>query len=152
MNIKIFTIPITDDGAAQEEMNRFLNAHKVLKIDQQFYTAPSGASWCFCVTYIYSSPETGFGFKRSKKVDYKNVLNEDEFKRFSLLRELRKEIANSDAVPAYAVFTDAELAEMAKSKILDSRTILNIDGIAEKRFEKYGKAIIEVFQAKIQAS
>jgi superfamily II DNA helicase RecQ len=140
MNIKIFTIPITDDGTAQEEMNRFLRMQKVLKIEQQFYTAPSGASWCFCVTYIATSSETGFGFKGNKKVDYKNVLNEDEFKRFSILRELRKEMANTDAVPAYAVFTDAELAEMAKSEILNSRTILNIDGIAEKRFVKYGES------------
>ena len=123
MHIKIFTIPITDDGTAQEEMNRFLRMQKVLKIEQQFYTAPSGASWCFCVTYISTSSETSFGFKGNKKVDYKNVLNEDEFKRFLLLRELRKEMANADAVPAYAVFTDAQLAEMAKSEILDSRTI-----------------------------
>ncbi|TVQ82164.1 MAG: helicase [Flavobacteriales bacterium] len=151
MQIRTFIIPITDDGSAQAELNRFLHSHKVLSIEQQFYTAPSGASWCFCVTYISGSSETKFGYKGTKKVDYKNVLNGKEFERFSILRELRKEMAKEDAVPAYAVFTDAELAELAKKDILNENTVLTVEGIGEKRFEKYGKAIIEAFKAKIEA-
>ena len=45
-----------------------------------------------------------------EKVDYKLVLSEADFSLFSRLREIRKQIAIADAVPAYAVFTDEELA------------------------------------------
>lgn len=148
MHIKIFTIPISDNGGAQAEMNRFLQAQKVLKIEQQFYAPPTGACWCFCVSYLPAAMGGGSAFQPAKKVDYKAVLGEAEFRRFSLLRELRKELATADAVPAYAVFTDAELAEMAKAENLDAATVMKIDGIAEKRFEKYGKVMIEKYAAR----
>jgi len=35
MQIKLFTIPITDSGAFLEEMNRFLRANKVLEVENQ---------------------------------------------------------------------------------------------------------------------
>jgi superfamily II DNA helicase RecQ len=40
------------------------------------------------------------------------VLDDATFKRFSALREIRKRVGQEDGVPAYAVFTDAELAEI----------------------------------------
>jgi hypothetical protein len=34
MQIQLFSIPISDNGSAQQELNRFLAAHKILKIEQ----------------------------------------------------------------------------------------------------------------------
>ena len=98
----------------QAEMNKFLAANRVLEIEQRFYQNEKGAFWCFCVRYLYSN--TG-GFQQQlpkQKVDYKELLNENEFAVFSKLRECRKIIAANDAVPAYAVFTDEELAGIAR--------------------------------------
>ena len=35
MQIKLFSIPISDGGAAQQEMNTFLKAHKTQEIEQK---------------------------------------------------------------------------------------------------------------------
>jgi hypothetical protein len=35
MQIKLFTIPITDSGASVEEMNRFLCANKILEVENR---------------------------------------------------------------------------------------------------------------------
>lgn len=43
MQIRIFSIPITDNGEMQAEMNRFLAAGKVLEIEQRFYQDERGA-------------------------------------------------------------------------------------------------------------
>ena len=51
------------------------------------------------------------------------------------MRKLRKQIAESEAVPAYAVFTDAELAEMAKLEVLDTASIQNMPRRAEASSE-----------------
>ena len=40
------------------------------------------------------------------RVDYKTVLSPDEFVIFSRLRELRKELAELQSVPIYALFTN----------------------------------------------
>lgn len=145
MRIKIFTIPISDDGTAQAEMNRFLQSEKILKIEQQFYSDTGGALWCFCVSYLAGLTGNQTNFQSNKKVDYKSVLSEEVFKKFSHLRNIRKELSVADAVPAYAIFTDLELSQMAKAEVLNAQTILGIEGIAEKRLEKYGRIILERF-------
>ena len=55
------------------------------------------------------------------KIDYKNVLDEDSFARFSIIREIRLDIARTNDVPAYAVFSDREMAELAKVRIYPRR-------------------------------
>ena len=52
MQFHIFTIPVTDDGSALEEMNRFLRSHKVLETEQQLVTSKKGSQWHFCVKYL----------------------------------------------------------------------------------------------------
>ncbi len=52
MQIRIFSIPITDNGEMQAEMNRFLAASRVLEIEQRFYQNEKGAYWSFCVRYL----------------------------------------------------------------------------------------------------
>ncbi len=111
MQIKLFTIPITDNGDFLEEMNRFLRANKILKVENQLVSNERGASWCFCVKYL-PMVKTQQPYAEKKK-DYKNELSEEVFKVFSRLRVLRKQIAADDAVPAYAVCTDHELAQIA---------------------------------------
>lgn len=143
MQIKIFTVPISDNGSAQIELNKFLSANKVLEIEQFFYQNEKGAVWCFCVRYLSST--TSFLKPVSEKIDYKEVLNEKQFAVFSKLREIRKSIASQDAVPAYAVFTDLELAEISKLDSISENSVLQIKGIAEKRMSKYGKELIKCY-------
>jgi len=145
MQIQLFSIPISDNGAAQQELNRFLAAHKILKIEQNFYSTNSGALWCFCVSYIVNATALFSGQNNAKKIDYKELLNDNQFEIFSKLRVIRKELAIQDAVPAYAVFTDAELAELCKLGEITPQTVKNIKGIAEKRMEKYGIALTELY-------
>jgi hypothetical protein len=33
MQFQLFTVPITDDGSALEELNRFLRGHKILEVE-----------------------------------------------------------------------------------------------------------------------
>lgn len=73
MQIKLFTIPISDNGALTEEMNRFLRSNKVLEVENHLVSNEHGASWCFCVKYIGGASV----FQKTEiKKDYKNELNE----------------------------------------------------------------------------
>ncbi len=149
MQIRIFNIPITDTGEMQAEINRFLSANRVLEIEQQFYQNEKGGYWSFCVRYLNSNTVNFQQQSTKQKVDYKELLNENEFAIFSKLREYRKIIAANDAVPAYAVFTDEELAGIARLPVVEVGKLISVKGIGDKKVEKYGNQLIELFTSKI---
>lgn len=63
---------------------------------------------------------------------------------FSRLRKLRKTIADEENIPPYVVFNDATLTEMAEKMPINSRTLLAINGVGEKKLERFGQAFIQV--------
>ena len=148
MQIQLFYIPVAEQGELLSEMNKFLGTHKVLEVEQKFYQNEKGAYWCFCVRTITGVAQFTGSFNNKVKVDYKQVLTADEFEIFSKLRECRKKIATDDAVPAYDVFTDEELAGIAKLSELTVTSLSTITGIGSKKIEKYGKLIVETINSK----
>lgn len=145
MQIKLFTIPVSDNGTFSEELNRFLRSQKILEVENHLVSNEKGAFWCFCLKYI-GSPVT-YQKKEEVKKDYKNELDEATFKVFSKLREVRKILAAEDAIPAYAVATDQELAEIAKLDEINEQTLLTVKGFGKKKLEKYGKRMIEKWES-----
>jgi len=142
MQLKLFTIPITDNGRFLEELNLFLRTHKILELENHLINNEKGASWCFCVKYIENNT---IALKTDKKPDYKAELKEHEFKKFSKLREIRKQLADENAVPAYAVFTDEELANIARLETINVKNLQTINGIGQKKVEKYGDKLITAY-------
>jgi superfamily II DNA helicase RecQ len=143
MQFKIFTIPVTDDGTATEDMNKFLRGHKVLEVEQQLISTKTGSQWHFCVKYLANAqPDTK---QTISKVDYKEVLDEKTFAVFSVLRECRKKIAEEDSLPVYAVFTNEELSGVASLETISSESIKKVKGIGEKKAERFGKRLVEAW-------
>lgn len=150
MQLKIFTIPIVDGDERNDEMNRFLRGHRVVTVEKQFCLVGDMACWSFCVTYVEGTVPTAPSkmTEQREKVDYREVLDAPTFSVFSRLREIRKAIAAEDAVPAYAVFTDAELAEISKLQQIDEKNILSIKGVGSVRAEKYGGRISQCYNGQ----
>ncbi|MEM6261913.1 MAG: HRDC domain-containing protein [Bacteroidota bacterium] len=143
MQIKLFTIPVLGGEALSAELNAFLRSHKVLKVNQELISVGQQGFWCFCVTYMEGKQA---GSSSKNRVDYKEVLDEASFARFVKLRELRKQIAKEDAVPAFAVFTDQELAELAKLEEITLKQMKLVKGIGSKKIEKYGAHFISALK------
>ena len=154
MQIRIFTVPLFGGEEAVEEMNKFLRGNKVVDITKNLVQQGDVAYWAFCVTYLLGAPpkvQQPQG-ERREKVDYRNVLDGPTFARFAALRTIRKQLADADAVPAFAVFTDAELAEIAKLEELTPKQMLGINGLGEKRVEKYGEPLCRMFADQANAN
>ncbi len=69
---------------------------------------------------------------------------------FDLLRATRKKIADATAVPPFVVFSDATLAEMARTMPTDSRELLQVSGVGEHKLRQYGKGFLDVIAAYSQ--
>ena len=147
MQIQIFTIPIISSKEDLELLNRFLRSHKIIDVEQQLVNTKQGDYWSFCVRYL--SGNVSFNTAAKKKVDYKEKLDEKSFTNFTILRECRKQIASQDAIPAYAVFTDEELAGIACLYELIPEKMIAIKGIGDKKIERFAKRIVELFNQKI---
>ena len=151
MQVKLFMLPALAGYDATEELNHFLRTVRVLEIKKEFINSLSGQYWAFCITYLpIVGGNAGAVFsqnERREKVDYRNVLSEAEFERFSLLRKIRKQLADEDAVPPFAVFTDAELAQLARNEELTPALMREVNGIGKKKVEKYGNSMCCMFAA-----
>jgi len=146
MQIKIITVPVSDTGVFTLELNNFLKNNKILEVEKQLVSNDNGAYWCFCISYIDTAYKEFI--KSNKKVDYREVLDDATFKKFSTMRALRKKIAADDGIPAFAVFTDEELAELAKLDTLTKGNMLSIKGIGDKKIEKFADLFIEEMKPK----
>jgi superfamily II DNA helicase RecQ len=142
MQIRVFTIPALAGTEMQEEMNKFLRGHRVMEVKQQ-YDSERGY-WTFAVNYIEGSvPNTNVPTIRSEKVDYKTVLSPECFDIFTKLRDARKQIAKDESIPAYAIFTDKELSDIAQLSELTPTAMLKIEGINHGRVDRYAERILQ---------
>lgn len=66
---------------------------------------------------------------------------------FARLRFLRKQIADKENIPPYVVFNDATLQEMAEFLPANSREMLSINGVGERKLERFGADFLNLIQA-----
>jgi len=61
---------------------------------------------------------------------------------FERLRELRKRLADERDVPAYIVFSDVALRQMARNYPENERDFARISGVGEKKLREYGEVFL----------
>ena len=62
---------------------------------------------------------------------------------FDMLRQLRREEATQRAVPAYIVFSDATLREMARLRPTTLEQLLEIRGVGQKKLADFGQQFVD---------
>jgi ATP-dependent DNA helicase RecQ len=67
---------------------------------------------------------------------------------YDRLRALRKRLATEQGVPAYVVFSDATLTEMAARRPGTYAELLDINGVGQAKLVKYGEAFIDVITTR----
>lgn len=64
----------------------------------------------------------------------------------TLLKSLRLHLARENGVPAYLIFNDATLLEMAARKPKNEAELLQVSGVGPAKLEKYGAAFLKMFK------
>jgi ATP-dependent DNA helicase RecQ len=62
----------------------------------------------------------------------------------TILKDWRLKEASQQGVPAYVIFHDATLAEIAARQPTSMEDLAEIPGIGKRKLERYGEAIIEL--------
>ncbi len=61
---------------------------------------------------------------------------------FEALRKLRAIIARKKGVPAYIVFGDTALRDMARRRPSTAQDFLEVKGVGEKKLQQYGEVVL----------
>ncbi len=87
--------------------------------------------------------------KVKKKSKGMEALTSAGFKLFDKLRELRLEIAREESMPPYIIFSDKALIDMAAKVPVSQREMLNVSGVGEHKYSKYGERFLAVIEESI---
>jgi len=82
--------------------------------------------------------------KAKEKIETDEHKTEHEEALFQRLKDIRRQIASSENVPAYIVLSDATLMELATYLPHNTDEIRKISGFGDVKIEKYGKAFWDV--------
>ena len=151
MKLRFFAVPMLDGDEESQELNRFLATNRVVTVERHFVADGPQSAWAICVGYLdrggRPAPEQG----QAKRVDYREVLSESDFAVYAKLRSLRKLMADNDGLPAYAFFTNEQLAAMVKQRATTLKALEEIPGVGAARVKKYGAAFVEVLKDNLSA-
>jgi ATP-dependent DNA helicase RecQ len=70
---------------------------------------------------------------------------------FEALRALRRELADKRGVPAYVLFSDATLRDMARARPGSASALLNVRGVGERKLADLGERFLEEISSYCRA-
>jgi superfamily II DNA helicase RecQ len=147
MPFRFFSVPASDDGAAAELLNQFLRRVKVVAIERQLLPHPGAPAWVFCIEFQDgATPAAAPGGRGAERIDYRAILPADAFARYARLRTARKRWGEEAGVPLYAVFTNEQLAEIAKRVPTTITELKSIAGIGDAKIAAWGERVLSVAQ------
>ncbi|WP_421378682.1 DNA helicase RecQ [Bacillus salacetis] len=79
--------------------------------------------------------------KETMKVEKVSYQENDEL--FQTLRSIRKELADSEGVPPFVIFSDETLRDMCRKLPSDSAAFLEVKGVGSHKNDKYGSRFVE---------
>ena len=86
--------------------------------------------------------------KSSPKI--KMLVSEEDAPLLSGLRAKRRELAETAGVPAYIIFNDKTLVEMAQKRPINLDAMAEINGVGAKKLENFGNTFLEVINGEVE--
>lgn len=87
--------------------------------------------------------------KETRRVKVKSLVAEEDEPLFSALKSKRRALAEALNAPAYVVFADAVLMEMARTRPANLDDFAQLSGVGAVKLERYGKAFLEVINDSV---
>jgi superfamily II DNA helicase RecQ len=143
-----FFISPFGEKSVSDELNGFLKSHRIVNVEKRLIDGERGTGWVFLVEYGMEAKAPQNTGQQQPRVDYREVLNEVEYAVFDKLRSIRKELAEKQGIPVYAVFSNEQLASMVKKQPKTAKELQSIAGLGEARVKQHGEAFINFFKAE----
>ena len=88
--------------------------------------------------------------KAGRRPAVKMMVSEEDAPLLSALKAKRRALAESARVPAYVIFPDRTLIEMAEKRPKTLDDMARIGGVGAKKLERYGDTFLEVIAGEVE--
>lgn len=89
--------------------------------------------------------------KATRRPAVKALVNEEDAPLLSALKAKRRALAEAAKVPAYVIFNDRTLIEMAETRPSSLDDMARVGGVGAKKLNRYGDAFLEVINGEAEA-
>ena len=100
------------------------------------------------VTMLIKAAPAGSGKRNTKQQQLLAAAGEDGL--FAVLKTVRTRLAQAEEVPAYIVFSNATLADMARKAPQSPADFLEVSGVGEVKAARYGEAFLAAITAYVE--
>lgn len=131
-----------DDSPVRE----FLKDTEVVSITDHFFLRNEVPYLTLVIKYFPFRQENNVAPSAVGKRDesWKESLSDPDLGVFNRLREWRSKKSREEGVPPYILFTNKQLAEIAKARPNTLAELEQIEGVGKNKREKYGTHILEI--------
>ena len=151
MEYRVFVIPFHEQtmSFADEVFRSFCQQNRIVDCTPHFYIHDSVPTWTVMVGHRgpqMTKPKRPMQepSNRKKSSSVKASMTKVEEQRYELLRTWRNKQSIKEGRPPYAIFTNAQVADIAKQNPETIAGLKRIDGIGDGLSNKYGKMILEL--------
>jgi HRDC domain len=130
--MRFFTIQVHGGDEDAADLNRFMATHRILGAERHLVLDGANSTWAFCVSFEPSGARPAAAGKCGK-VDFKDVLGVAELP----CSPGCGRCASRWPMPAYALFTNDQLAEMVQRRVVTIASLREIPGVGDSRVQKY---------------
>lgn len=124
-------------GLLEQKIDRF----NVLEVTEEGLTVLKSGKQIMLSEYLLKHDE------KKVKARAKQATGSFDEQLFESLRALRRKIAEAKNLPAYMVFGDATLQDMARKRPQTEDSLLDVSGVGEKKLKAYGKAFLDAISS-----
>jgi len=142
MRFRVFQYPLPTGGELGD-LNSFLGSQRIATVAHHVAATPHGAMLIFVVEVADGPAHRGQSGEKAK-IDYRETLSPDQFALFTRLRAARKEWADAEGLPVYALFTNAQLARIAAGSFATAADLARIEGLGPARVERYAERLLSI--------
>jgi ATP-dependent DNA helicase RecQ len=93
--------------------------------------------------FLMTEPKAPKEKKARKRKAAPELLDEADHDLLVKLKSMRRDMARELGKPAYIIFSDATLIDMAQKRPTNRRQMLAVSGVGETKFERFGTAFLE---------
>jgi superfamily II DNA helicase RecQ len=146
--LKIFTLKYEEKSELFSDsiMTNFLADKEVLKWKSHFFERRNEYFWTVLLEYrtLFPIHESVVKKEGSKNESYKEILSDNDWPLFNILREWRTDMSKKEGIPPYIICTNIQMANIVIKRPVSLNALQEIEGIGKAKIEKYGREILQI--------
>lgn len=143
MKLKVFTFRFSHrvQGFDDQPLQKFMADKEVIEFSEHFFVHEKTPYLTVLLAYRPIADDERR--KRSRRVDPRKYLDDQEKQVYDALRTWRAARARQEGIPPYMIANNKQLAKMIKLGATTKSALAEVDGIGDVKIVKYGDEILQ---------